>query len=75
MNHHSSVWSRVFATLAALLLLLLCVVFGAQEQGTPRFTFDPGWPRPLPNKWKMGGGVDASAGGLLRAVFLHDPHR
>ena len=28
---------------------------GAQAQTAPRFKFDPDWPKPLPNKWKMGG--------------------
>ncbi len=28
---------------------------GAQAQGAPRYKFDPDWPKPLPNKWKMGG--------------------
>src|SRR5881396_1363088 len=28
---------------------------GAQEQTAPKFRFDPDWPKPLPNKWKMGG--------------------
>ena len=28
---------------------------GAQEPTAPRFKFDPDWPKPLPNKWKMGG--------------------
>src|SRR2546428_11117990 len=28
---------------------------GAQAQTTPRYKFDPDWPKPLPNKWKMGG--------------------
>src|SRR5213075_562658 len=23
--------------------------------GAPRYKFDPDWPKPLPNKWKMGG--------------------
>jgi DNA-binding beta-propeller fold protein YncE len=27
----------------------------ACAQVAPRFRFDPEWPRPLPNKWKMGG--------------------
>jgi hypothetical protein len=34
----------------------------AQGQDAPRYLFDPGWPQPLPNKWKLGGviglGVD-----------------
>ena len=28
---------------------------GVQAQGAPRYKFDPDWPKPLPNKWKMGG--------------------
>lgn len=27
----------------------------AQAQSAPRYKFDPDWPKPLPNKWKMGG--------------------
>ena len=39
----------------------LCVwgvygALGAQAQSAaPRYLYDPGWPKPLPNKWKMGG--------------------
>src|SRR5882724_13415923 len=25
------------------------------QSGAPRYKFDPDWPKPLPNKWKMGG--------------------
>jgi hypothetical protein len=28
---------------------------GAQTSTAPRYKFDPDWPKPLPNKWKMGG--------------------
>ena len=28
---------------------------GAQAQSAPRYRFDPDWPKPLPNKWKIGG--------------------
>ena len=28
---------------------------GAQAQSAPRYRFDSDWPKPLPNKWKMGG--------------------
>jgi len=51
----SSTWSRVFAVLAGVGLLILCLSLGAQEQAAPKFKFDPDWPKPLPNKWKMGG--------------------
>lgn len=39
-------------------LLVLCVFLWtllAQEPGAPKFKVDPEWPRPLPNKWKLGG--------------------
>jgi hypothetical protein len=44
-----------FAISASLGLLALCASVGAQEQAAPKFKFDPDWPKPLPNKWKMGG--------------------
>src|SRR6188474_1490453 len=34
-------------------ILTLCVGLGAQT--APRYLYDPGWPKPLPNKWKIGG--------------------
>ena len=37
------------------ILLVLVVSLGAQEPAAPKFKFDPDWPKPLPNKWKMGG--------------------
>jgi len=44
---------------AALLVGMAFVVsftgIGAQAQTAPRYLFDPGWPQPLPNKWKIGG--------------------
>jgi len=50
-----SEWGRALAVLAGLGLLVLCVSLPAQEQTAPKFKFDPDWPKPLPNKWKMGG--------------------
>ena len=47
--------SRGFAVRAGVAFLALWVLFGAQEQSAPKFKFDPDWPKPLPNKWKMGG--------------------
>src|ERR1700758_1499137 len=35
-------------------LLFVCVL-AAGAQTVPKFRFDPDWPKPLPNKWKMGG--------------------
>jgi hypothetical protein len=55
MNHDRSVGSRAFFALAGVGLLVWCVLLGAQEPTAPKFKFDPDWPKPLPNKWKMGG--------------------
>src|SRR3984957_20695088 len=41
--------------LAGLGVLLLCVSVGGQDQAAPKFKYDSTWPKPLPNKWKMGG--------------------
>ena len=55
MNGDKSLWSPAFAVLAGLGLLVLCVSQGAQAQTAPKFKYDSDWPKPLPNKWKMGG--------------------
>src|ERR1700730_16900507 len=55
MNSNKRIRNRAFAVLAGLGLLVLCVLLGAQELTAPKFKFDSDWPKPLPNKWKMGG--------------------
>jgi DNA-binding beta-propeller fold protein YncE len=47
MSSNKSAWSWAVA--------ILCMSLGAQEPAAPKFNFDPDWPKPLPNKWKMGG--------------------
>jgi DNA-binding beta-propeller fold protein YncE len=54
-NAGSNKWTRAVAMLAGLGLLVLCVSLVAQDQTPPKFKFDPDWPKPLPNKWKLGG--------------------
>src|SRR4029077_17562716 len=55
MKSDKSVWSRAFVALGSLGLLVWCVLLAAQDHGAPKYKFDPDWPKPLPNKWKMGG--------------------
>jgi len=43
------------ALCGVLSLLFLCIPNGAQSQGPLKFQFDPNWPKPLPNHWKLGG--------------------
>jgi hypothetical protein len=45
----------VIALLAGVAFLNSFTGKGAQAQSAPRYKFDPDWPKPLPNKWKMGG--------------------
>src|SRR6266403_686978 len=45
----------VFGIVIGLSALALCVTLGAQGLSAPKYKFDPDWPKPLPNKWKMGG--------------------
>src|SRR5712692_4602845 len=54
---------RVLAVWSGPFLLAVCVAFLAgarapaqgQGQAAPKYKFDPDWPKPLPNKWKLGG--------------------
>jgi hypothetical protein len=45
----------VLALLAGIGFLLSHAGNGALAQTLPSFKYDPTWPKPLPNKWKMGG--------------------
>ena len=55
MHRNQGLWTGVIALFAGLILLGVFVLPGAQEPAAPKFKFDPDWPKPLPNKWKMGG--------------------
>ena len=45
----------VLALLAGVGVLISYAGGGAHAQSLPSFKYDPTWPKPLPNKWKMGG--------------------
>ena len=52
--------TAALAIVAGISLLAFFVAPGyltprADAQSAPRYIFDPTWPKPLPNKWKMGG--------------------
>jgi len=47
--------TAAFAVPISFGLLLVCVTLRAQTSAAPKYKFDPDWPKPLPNKWKMGG--------------------
>src|SRR5215468_7343175 len=39
----------------AIFVLAVFPLLAADNQTAPKFKFDPDWPKPLPNKWKLGG--------------------
>jgi hypothetical protein len=45
----------VLTLLAGVGVLISYAGGGAHAQSLPSFKYDPTWPKPLPNKWKMGG--------------------
>src|SRR5207249_7028140 len=47
--------AALLALLAGLAILISYSSNRAQAQTAPRYKYDPDWPKPLPNKWKMGG--------------------
>ena len=46
---------RIFVALAGLCVLALGVSVVAQNMAAPKYKFDPDWPKPMPNAWKIGG--------------------
>ena len=55
MTNTAQVSLRTVLSLVALGAMALSAVPGAQGSAAPKYKFDPDWPKPLPNKWKMGG--------------------
>jgi hypothetical protein len=47
--------ARALVRWAGLCILVLGAALGTPAQSAPKFKFDPDWPKPLPNKWKLGG--------------------
>jgi hypothetical protein len=54
MSLHQNARIRAIV-IGAAACVLVCATLFAQQATAPRFKFDPSWPKPLPNKWKMGG--------------------
>jgi len=55
MNSDRSVGGLAFVGSAGLCLFILSAALGAQQPAAPKYKFDPDWPKPLPNNWKIGG--------------------
>jgi len=48
-------WRKLLFTSSSIALLVFFVAGLLWAQSVPRYLFDPSWPKPLPNKWKIGG--------------------
>ncbi len=63
---------RVFALGVAVCAMALYVGLGAQGAAVPRYVYDPGWPKQLPNKWKMGGVTGLAVAPNDDTVWVYD---
>src|SRR5262245_41890980 len=52
--------------------MALYAVVQAQGQAAPRYVYDPGWPKLLPNKWKMGGITGLAVAPNDDTVWVYD---
>lgn len=50
-----AVRQQLFSKLIAPGILVFGLALGAHAQSAPKYKFDPDWPKPLPNNWKLGG--------------------
>ena len=54
MRGNSTIWT-VLTLMACTAFTISCSNSEAQAQTEPSYLFDPTWPQPLPDNWKMGG--------------------
>ena len=54
MRGNSTIWT-VLALMAGTVFSISCANSEVQVQTAPSYLFDPTWPQPLSNNWKMGG--------------------
>jgi len=59
-------------TIVGLCAMALYVALDAQGQAAPRYVYDPGWPKPMPNKWKIGGVTGLAVAPNDDTVWLYD---
>ena len=55
--YNGAMQKRLLAMTAVVLGAVVLTVVGAQQRSaaSPKYRVDPFWPKPLPNKWKLGG--------------------
>jgi len=66
-----NLWMHAVVLTMGLCGMVLYIVADAQGQA-PRYMYDPGWPKPLPNKWKMGGVTALAVAPNDDTVWVYD---
>ena len=56
----------------ALCAIVLYVAVDAQSQAAPSYRYDPAWPKPMPDKWKMGGVTGLAVAPNDDTVWVYD---
>jgi hypothetical protein len=59
------------ALLVSICAIALIAIVGGQG-AAPRYLFDPGWPKPMPNKWKIGGVTGLAVAPNDDTVWVYD---
>ena len=70
----SSVRRKLWTLLPIGLCAVAFVTLSAQAPAVPNYLFDPGWPKTLPNNWKIGG-INAAPWLALCPVPRRSPKR
>ena len=71
-NFNRNVWMKAVAPIVCLCATAFYVAVGAQGQAAPRYVYDPGWPKPMPNKWKIGGVTGLAVAPNDDTVWVYD---
>ena len=63
---------RKIVAVAASFSFGLGVSIVAQTPAAPSYRYDPGWPKPMPNKWKIGGVTGLAVAPNDDTVWVYD---
>src|SRR5204863_6003434 len=64
--------SRVTAAAVIVSLCAMALYVAVSAQGAPSYKYDPDWPKPMPNKWKIGGVTGLAVAPNDDTVWVYD---
>ena len=71
-NLNRNAWTKVVPLIVCLCASGVYVAVQAQTQGVPRYVYDPGWPKHMPSKWKIGGVTGLAVAPNDDTVWVYD---